>query len=102
MLLCSKREQQGSGNWTINQEGYTAVCLDSYLSLSAYCYCCLFLGLDATFVSASIKEKTVRETEIQTIQRKVRTPNAVCHGTHFKSIRGVILLKNVPVFLFIF
>lgn len=61
---------------------------------------CLFLGFHATLVSESMKEKTVRETEIQTIQRKVRILNTVRHGTHFKRIHVVFLLQNVFVLFF--
>lgn len=45
-----------------------------------------------------MKEKTVRETEIQTIQKKVRILNAVGHGTHFSRIHVVFLLQKVSVF----
>lgn len=41
----------------------------------------------------------MRETEIQTMQRKVRILNTVGHATHFKSIHVLFLLQNIFVFL---
>lgn len=40
----------------------------------------------------------MRETEIQTIQKKVRILNAVGDGTHFSRILVVFLLQKVSVF----
>lgn len=42
----------------------------------------------------------MRETEIQTIQKKVRILNTVGHGTHFSRIHVVFLLQKVSVFFF--
>lgn len=47
-----------------------------------------------------MKEKTVRETEIQTIQKKVRILNTVSHETHFSRIHVVFLLQKVSVLFF--
>lgn len=96
VLLCylaARESSKGAGVGLSTQKGIQPF-VQTVICLSAYCYCCLYLGFYATFVSASMKEKTVRETEIQTqIQRKVRIFNAVCHGTHFKRIHVVICSK---------
>lgn len=44
----------------------------------------------------------MRETEIQTIQKKVRILNTVGHGTHFSRIHVVFLLQKVSVFFLFF
>lgn len=105
MLLsyhAARESSKGAGVGLSTKEGIQPFVWTVICPFSAYCYCSLFLGFHATFVSESMKEKTVRETEIQTIQRKVRTLKTVCHGSHFKRIHVVFWLQNVFVYLFLY